>query len=265
MRRSALRGAHRRHARATLHLVMRLTVPPLVALLALLPAIPAAAQQLTEPERIRAVAEARAFAACVRTRTQAVLELERLFDEAEEQRRRAPDAAARQDAVHTLEALVLQAAELQAALRACFETELTPEVAREAQPDAAEASVARDSHSLVVVEEGTRLGRDVTVVRAEQVDGQGRLDAGLVRSAMRGIQGAVQRCYEPRRSAARGRDVHMVFTVDTRGRVRGAEVEHSEVPDPTLTTCLERALDGLRVAATPRGGDATYSYVLRGR
>jgi hypothetical protein len=252
-------------------LVMKRSIHFAFALFALFALAPvAAAQELSSSQRSRAVADVRSMAACV---AQGNVELQRVLSlvrEAEEQRDRGRDERVRQDAERSIDALVARAATLQRDMRACVGGDDLPSpgtevVVRDAPRDRAEDSVAENTGTVRTIEENAALGDQIRVVRAEQVDGEGRLDAPVVRSAVRSIASRLDRCYEVYldRGSMEAREIDLVFTVATSGRTTAVELERSGFDDARFEQCLRTAARAIAPSRAPRGGEAIYSYRLR--
>lgn len=203
------------------------------------------------------------MAACVQREQEALTRTIALIDASEAQRSSATDPALRRDAERALETLVQRAAEIRRRLRVCVEEPAAPVrvVEREAADPAAEA-VGQAGHSLSTVEADVELASEVRVVRAEQVDGAGRMQLADVRAAMRRIATQLQRCYESH--VRRGsRELDLVFTVRTAGRASAVEVERTAGADVPLEQCVRQAGRALAVQRGPSGGEAVFSYRLR--
>jgi hypothetical protein len=246
---------------------------PAFALLLFLPLLApsgASAQELSASERSSALSRVRALAACVERHHDQLARVLRLIEEAEAQREQASDARVRRDAERALEALIARAADVQRRARECVGGEALPApgtrvVERAPPPDPAAEAVAQRGGTVRAVEEDARLTDHVHVVRGEQVDGQGQLDAAAVRSAVRRIAPRLDRCYERylERGSIEARNLNLVFAFRGSGRARRVDVERSGFSDRGFERCVRAAGRRLRAASAPRGGEAVFSYTLR--
>ena len=244
----------------------------LTALLALLlcPAL-ASAQPMTDSDRAAAMNHVSALSQCLTRSHQEMDRFMVLIRQAERQRDVARDAAARRDADRAIEALIGRVADLQGRTRACVSAPNIPSsntrvIVREAPPDPAAASVAGSEGSIQSVEQGAELSSNIHVVRGWQIDGQGELDDGAVRSAMRGIASRLERCYDQylEDGSIRARQLDLVFTFRAgAGRATSVEVEQPQFDDQRFLRCVRSAGQRLRASTGPSGGDATYDYRLR--
>ncbi len=117
-------------------------------------------------------------------------------------------------------------------------------------------------NSLRSVEADVELAREVRVVRAEQVDGSGRVELADVRAAVRQIAGQLQVCRQNHvRSGTR--ELDLVFTVRGAGRPSEVDVERTGAGDAALEQCVRLAGRSLSIARGPRGGEVVFSYRLR--
>ncbi|HJL18719.1 MAG TPA: hypothetical protein RMH99_23860 [Sandaracinaceae bacterium LLY-WYZ-13_1] len=248
---------------------MRTTALASLALTLLLGAH-ASAQELSTSERASALSRVRSLSACLERHHEQLDRILDLIGEAEQQRDRARDARVRRDAEAALEALIARAAEVQRQARACVGGEDLPSpgtrvVERGPAPDPAADAVARPGGTVRTVEEDARLTSNVHVVRGEQVDGQGRLDASEVRRAVRRIGGRLDRCYERylERGSISARQLDLVFTLRRSRRARSVSVERSGFHDRAFERCVRAAGRRIRASEAPSGGEAVYSYRLR--
>ena len=209
----------------------------------------ASAQDLTASERGQALASVRAFADCLERQHAEMSRIQRLIGESEAQRDRA-SGRVRQDAEAALEALIARAAAARRQTQECVR---------------AADSVAQQGGTVRTVEENAALTSNIRVVRGEQVDGQGQLDASVVRSAVRGISSRLERCYDQylERGSLQAQQLNLVFTVRGAGRASRVSVERSGFSDARFERCVRSAGGQLRVSRGASGGEAIYSYTLR--
>lgn len=230
----------------------------------------ASAQTLTASQRDSALARVRSLATCMEESSRELSRILTLIRESEEQRDRARDPAVRRDAERAIEALIARAATVQASARACTSGERLPSpvtevIERDPPPDPHADAVAERGGTVRSVEQDTDLVENVRVVRAEQVDGEGRLDAALIRAAVRGVASQLQRCYESYldRGELTPRELDLVFTFRRAGPASDVGVERSGFHDARLESCVRQAGRALRVSRAPSGGEAMFSYRLR--
>ncbi|MEQ8459159.1 MAG: hypothetical protein RLO52_35400 [Sandaracinaceae bacterium] len=229
----------------------------------------ASAQDLTASERGQALASVRAFADCLERQHAEMSRIQRLIGESEAQRDRA-SGRVRQDAEAALEALIARAAAARRQTQECVRAADIPSpgtrvVERAPPPDPAADSVAQQGGTVRTVEENAALTSNIRVVRGEQVDGQGQLDASVVRSAVRGISSRLERCYDQylERGSLQAQQLNLVFTVRGAGRASRVSVERSGFSDARFERCVRSAGGQLRVSRGASGGEAIYSYTLR--
>jgi len=244
---------------------MRITL----VLLALLVPAAASAQELTDSERTRALSSVRSFADCLERQQTEMARVERLIRESEAQRDRSTGRV-RQDAEAAIEALIARAAAAQRATRDCVRAAEIPSpgtrvVERAPPPDPAAESVAQQGGTVRTVEEDAALTSNIRVLRAEQVDGQGQLDASVIRAAVRGVTARLERCYDQylERGSLQAQQLNLVFTVRGAGRASRVAVERSGFEDSRFERCVRSAGGAIRVSRGPSGGEAIYSYTLR--
>lgn len=230
----------------------------------------AVAQELTAAERTAAVARARAMAECLERSHHQMQRLLRLVGQAEAQRQSARDAAVRRDAEAAIESIVTRMADVQRDARGCLGTTPLPTVGttvvvRPPADDPAADSIAGSGGSIHTVESDVRLTRHIHVVRGQQVDGQGHLDPGVVRGAVRSIGSRLDACYDRylRRGSVSARSLDLVFRLRGSGSARAVDVENSAFSDRTFERCVRSAGQRIRVSRAPVGGEAVYSYRLR--
>lgn len=241
----------------------------LTALIALALPTSALAQDMSASDRDAAVARVRSIASCIQHEDAELQRILRLMQDSETQRDRARDAAVRRDAERALEALVARAADVQQRARACLAGDLpspgTEVVVREPPPDDAADSVAESGGTVRTVEENAELTGNVRVVRAEQVDGAGRMDGSAVRAAVRAIGSQLQRCYEGYldRGSVAPRELDLVFAFQSGGRASDIDIERSGFADSRFEQCVRQAARALRASRGPQGGAAMFSYRLR--
>lgn len=240
--------------------------------LAALAALPSAAsaQSLSASQRDSALARVRSLATCMEQSARELSRILTLVSESEAQRDRARDEAVRRDAERAIEALIARAAGVQASARACASGERLPAavtevIERDPPPDPRADAVAERGGTVRSVEEDAELVENVRVVRAEQVDGQGRIDAAVIRAAVRGVASQLQRCYESYldRGELTPRELDLVFTFRRAGPASDVDVERSGFHDARLEACVRQAGRALRVSRSPSGGEAMFSYRLR--
>lgn len=244
----------------------------LLAALVLLLLAPAGtrAQEMSASDRDAALGRVRAFAHCVQSRHQELVRVLTLIGESEAQRAAARDEAVRRDADRALEALIARASDIQQRTRACLQGEGLPApgtrvIVQDPPPDPAADSVEEAGGTVRTVEANAELAPNVRVVRAEQVDGEGRIDASEIRRAVRAIATQLERCYESYldRGSMTAHELDLVFTVRSAGTATNVDVERSGFADARLEQCIRQAGRGLRVSRAPSGGPAMFSYRLR--
>lgn len=230
----------------------------------------ASAQELSAADRDAALSRVRTFASCIEGRHQELQRVLTLVRESEQQRDSARDAAVRRDAERAIEALIARASDIQARARACSQGEALPApgtrvIVQEPPRDAAADAVAEAGGTVRTIEADAVLASSVRVVRAEQVDGQGRIEASEVRAAVRGIAAHLQRCYDAYldRGSMTARELDLVFTFRGSGAATAVDVERSGFEDARLDQCVRQAGRSLRVSRGPSGGPAMFSYRLR--
>lgn len=230
----------------------------------------ASAQSLSASERDAALARVRSLASCVERSHRELQRILTLVRESEQQRTRARDAAVRRDAERAIEALVARAAEVQERARACASGPRLPApptavIERPPPPDPSADALAQTGGTVRTVEQGAALTTHVRVVRAEQVDGEGRIDPGAIRAAVRGVASLLGRCYESYldRGDLTARELDLVFTLRRAGPASEVSVERSGFHDPRLEACVRQAGRAIRVRSAPSGGAAMFSYRLR--
>ena len=225
---------------------------------------------LNRAERAAALSRVRAMAGCVETQHRRLREVLRLIGQSETQRDRASDAAAREAAQHALDALILRASDIQRDARACvggadLPAPGTEVIVRGPPPDPTADSVARRGGTVRVVETDAELANNIRIVRGEQVDGAGQVDAAAIRAGVRGARARIARCYAAHldRGSIDARQLNLVFTVRGSGAVRAVRVEASTFRDRVFERCIATAGRSIRVRSAARGGSAIYSYTLR--
>lgn len=230
---------------------------------------PAAAQELTAAERASALSSVRSFADCLERQHAEMARIQRLIGESEAQRDRSTGRV-REDAEAALEALIARAAAAQRSTGECVRAAQIPSpgtrvIERAPPPDRAADSVAQQGGTVHTIEEDAELTGNIRVVRGEQVDGQGQLDAAVVRAAVRGVSSRLERCYEQylERGSLQAQQLNLVFTVRGAGRASRVTVERSGFSDARFERCVRSAGAQLRVSRGPSGGEAIYSYTLR--
>lgn len=237
-----------------------------LAFLSLVPTPRASAQDMSAADRAAAVERVRSMADCVQREQQALQRVVTLIAQSESQRDGASDAALRRDAERAIESLVQRARDLQQSLRRCLGDSALPDpgmrVQREPPVDATDDAVGQPENSLRTVEADVELASGVRVVRAEQVDGAGRIELADVRAAMRGIAAQLQRCQESRARAG-ARELDLVFTVRGAGRPSAVEVERTAGGDAALEQCVRQAGRSISVPRGASGGEVVLSYRLR--
>lgn len=240
----------------------------LITALLLVPSL-ASAQEMNAAQRSEALGRVRTMAQCVERERAALQRLMRLIAESEQQRDHASDVRVRQDAERAIEALLARTADAQRGLRDCLRDDLPgrgPDVVvRDAAPDPAADHIAATGGTVRSVERDTQLTDLIHVVRGEQVDGQGRLDAEVVRRGMRNITNRLSRCYESylRTGTAGAHQLNLVFTLRNGGQARQVSIERSGFGDARFERCVRTAGQRLRFREGPRNGEAIYSYTLR--
>ncbi|MGE0784141.1 MAG: hypothetical protein AB7S26_00535 [Sandaracinaceae bacterium] len=230
----------------------------------------AAAQELSATERGRAVSRVIAMSECVDRQRAALAQIVSLMHQAETQRDRGTDARVREDAERAIEALILRASDIQREGRACFDGEALPTpgtrvIERGPPPDANADSIAESGGTVRRVEGEASLGSSLRVVRAEQVDGQGRVDASVIQRGVRGVSHELERCYASYldRGSIEARNLDLVFTLRGPGSPRDVTVERSGFHDATFERCITGAGQRMRFSGGPHGGEAIFSYTLR--
>jgi hypothetical protein len=129
----------------------------------------------------------------------------------------------------------------------------------------AAAAVAQPNPATRVVERDAVLQGNVKAIVGEQVDGEGTVDAQVVRAAVRGVASRMSRCYDrlvERGALARG-TVILVFTIERSGRVTEIRTEQNRVGNPSFALCLRAAARHMRPSRGAEDGDATFSYTLQ--
>lgn len=231
------------------------------------PAPRAAAQVTTPAERATALERARALAGCLERHHDEMQRILRMVVAAERQRDTARDEAARRDARAAIDSLLQRAARVQSGARECLGEDMPRPgtVVRAPPPDPAAAAVAGTQGSLNIVERDTALTSNIHVVRATQVDGQGQMEPGVVRSAVRRAVPRIERCYGEYldRGSMSARHLDLVFTFRGNGAARQITIENSDFSDARFSRCIQGAASRIRAASGPRGGEAQFSYRLR--
>lgn len=238
-------------------------------LIALMLPAAASAQSFSSSERSAALSQMRALASCLTQSQQDLERVMRLVAEAEQQRSRARDAAARRDAERTVDALIGRAADIQARARECVSAERLPSaqrvIVRDPPPDPSAAAVAERGGTVRTVEQDATLAENVQVVRGEQVDGEGSIDASEIRAAVHRVGAQLQQCYE--RYLDRGtlatRELDLVFAFRRAGPASNIEIERSGFSDRGVEACIRQAAARMRIRRAPSGGPAIFSYRLR--
>lgn len=230
----------------------------------------ASAQELSTTDRDAALTRVRTLASCIESRHQELQRVLTLVRESEQQRDRARDEAVRRDAERAIEALIARAHDIQQRARACVQGEDLPSPGtrvevRDAQPDPTEESVSEAGGTVRAVETDAELAPNVRVVRGEQVDGEGRIEASDVRRAVRAIAPALGRCYDDYldRGSMTAHELDLLFTFRSAGAATGIEVERSGFEDARFEQCVRQAARSLRASRAPSGGSAMFSYRLR--
>jgi hypothetical protein len=254
---------------------LALAAGALLATSALLGSPRGALAQASPSAEPAAVTRVRELAECVGREQRALQRTIELIAASETQRDSASDPAVRRDAEQAIEALVQRAEEVRSRLRACLaeahasgvgsgRAAGSPSARDEGRTTEDEAQHAEgDEHGLRTFEAGVELARGVRVVRGEQVDGAGEVESAQVRAAVRGIAPQLEQC-RAATSRAGTRELELVFTVRTAGRVGGVEVERvAGSPDTALEQCVRQAGRAMSIPSGARGGDAVVSYQLR--
>ncbi|MCS6797945.1 MAG: hypothetical protein NZ898_05370 [Myxococcota bacterium] len=205
--------------------------------------------------------------ACLSGLLASVQRVQRLLEEARAQGQSATGQA-RLDAQQSIRSLEQRLAELERHVAACrqpWSPPPAPVEAREAPLDPAAQRVAQPEGTTRQVEGPGQLLGNIRIVRGEQVDGLGRVEADSVRAVMRGAGPAIETCLSSRGGQARrARGILVVtFAIDPAGSVRFVSTEGSTVRRPGVQSCLRRAFSAARSRTPALGGDAVFSYVLR--
>lgn len=253
-----------------------MTLPPKFTALALMTVVtlsmsrPGTARAQAPSSSSEAVRRVWAMSACLGDQ---VSELERLLiliTQAERQRERSSGEAVRRDAELSLDALLQRAEAVREAARGCLESEqivsLRPTtVVRPPPADPSADSVAETGGTVRETERQTQLAPGVLVVRGEQVDGQGSLSPGVVRTAVASVGPRLRRCYDRylERGSLGARELELVFTFRGRGPATGVAIEESGFGDRAFEGCVRAAAGRLVSSASPSGGAVTYSYRFR--
>lgn len=169
----------------------------------------------------------------------------------------------RRDAARAIVSLEQSIAELADEMRACVPDAAqlqTQEVEERLDPN--EERVGQAGNAIQRVEENSTLSNRVQIRVGERVDGMGQVDAGALRSAVRRVSGAMDRCFERAQSGA---GALVAFTVSPSGTVRQVSVEYVESAPAGLASCVSRVVRSIRVRPGARGGDARFSYHFRRR
>lgn len=227
-------------------------------------------QSLDTSQRDAALERLRSLAECVERSHIELQRLLRLVRESEEQQRTAREPAVRRDAERAIEALLARAAEAQDRVRECSSGERIPNpaaeiVERPPLADPAAEAIAQRGGTVRVVEENSQLTPNVRIVRGEQVDGEGRVEASAIRAAVRQVASRLERCYDHYldRGDLTARELDLVFTLQRAGPARQVRIERSGFGDARLESCVQQAGRSIRVGSPPQGGPAIFSYRFR--
>ena len=162
----------------------------------------------------------------------------------------ASHADLRDAAAHSVVSLEQRVTRIAEAIKACVPDE---EVQTRVQEHSGNnAAVGQENAATLVVEQNTRLGNYVQVVRGERVDGHGNVSGSEVRRMFSRISGRLQRCYGNYvdRNALEAGTAILSFTVTTSGRVRGVRVEQA-MGDASFQRCLRHAGRAIRRRRQP--------------
>lgn len=168
----------------------------------------------------------------------------------------------RDAAAHSVVSLEQRVARIAEAIKACVPDEDVQTRVQEHTGN--NAAVGQENAATLVVEQNTRLGNYVQVVRGERVDGHGNVSPDEVRRMFSRISGRLQRCYGNYvdRNALEAGTAILSFTVTTSGRVRGVRVEQA-MGDASFQRCLRHAGRAIRATTSAVGGDVQFAYTLR--
>ena len=176
------------------------------------------------------------------------------------------DERVREDAAAAVVSLEQRIAATAEAIQACVPdaARLEPQT-RVQELQGAAAAVGQRNAATQVLERDVPLVRNVRVVVGERVDGHGQAPSDLVRRAVRGVGGELQRCYERflERGALQPGQAVIAFTVTNGGRTIRPSVEGVTIDDRSFQRCLRSAAAHVRVSGGSSGGDARYAYTLR--
>lgn len=210
---------------------------------------------------------------CLRARRIEMERTLRLMEESRQQMGRG-DAAARRDARAAIESLRQRMVRLERESLACrrepsaaARSDAPPEgvVYRDPPADPNADRVAQQNRGTRVVERDVLLFRSVHAVVGEQVDGRGRLDAQVIRAAVRRAASGFSQCYDrlvDHSTLVRGQII-VTFRVRPNGRVTNIRTDQGNMGGATFARCIRTAARRMRPASGPTGGDAEYSYTLR--
>ena len=171
----------------------------------------------------------------------------------------------REAAAHSVVSLEQRVVRIARDLKACVPNEAALETRTRVQENTGTAArVAQENPATQVIEENTRLGDYVRVVRGERVDGHGNVASSEVRRMFSRIGDRIQRCYGSYvdRNALEAGGAILSFTVTTSGRVRSVRVEQA-MGDATFQRCLRHAGRAIRASTAATGGDVQFAYTLR--
>ncbi len=174
----------------------------------------------------------------------------------------ASHADLRDAAAHSVVSLEQRVARIAEAIKACVPDEDVQTRVQEHTGN--NAAVGQENAATLVVEQNTRLGNYVQVVRGERVDGHGNVSSDEVRRMFGRISGRLQRCYGNYvdRNALEAGTAILSFTVTTSGRVRSVRVEQA-MGDASFQRCLRHAGRAIRATTSAVGGDVQFAYTLR--
>lgn len=262
-----------------------LLAAPLAALLAAGAPAAAAAQSgqgARDADPASAIAETQAVAdrierewACIRNQHRQLVRTVALLREARVQMGRSPSGSrAHEDAKAAVRSLRQRALELERAALAC-RTEPSERARSESPPegvsyvtapvDPTARAVAERNPATRVIERDVLLHGSAKAVVGEQVDGAGRIDAAVIRSAVRGVGARLSRCYDRLvdRGALQRGTIILTFTVQPNGRVTGIRTERNTLGSDSFARCLRAAARGIRPSRGATGGEATIAYTLQ--
>lgn len=235
-----------------------------------------------DPSPDQAIAQVSAVAdriaaelACVRARHADLIRTVDLMREAQAQMARSQSGSrAHQDARDAIRSLSQRAIEIERAAIACRSepsaaaasgAPIGGVITRREPLTGSAAAVAQPNAATRVVERDAVLSPNVKAIVGEQVDGEGTVDAGVVRASVRGVASRLSRCYDrlvERGALARG-TVILVFTIEPSGRVTEIRTEQNRLGNNAFAQCLRTAARHMHSSRGAAGGDATFSYTLQ--